>query len=954
MFIASFVFLFWFCFTRKRDVIETHETNARIIGILVVCTLLCVWLILYALLSLANDIASSRCFWTLPLKIPFTLPLILALYSYLSLERSFKQRYHLEPLCFTKAADTDWPALVNQLSKKLGLIRSPSVAMMPGRCQTPVVCGRSEKHTLLALPSGFWEMVEFASGQKNEIADGLAEFILLHELAHIKNRDVAFASWLECFLRAFRYVAGLLILCLLLEDLLLPNNRGTRLTIVMLIVSYSSLLLLANSFRRYRELLADARASLCMNKDLLSEILKPKKDRGVSPFESAVVMCTVLSNFAPPSETGSKTILLKVVAKKLLRIFRLVPMFIQRATCVISAEPLQGIKLRIAALKTQKYVGAQSGLPTFSTAFWNGLVGGLAFIFFILISISPKAYPVLSSSLSCFAKAADIVVLWAGWGTLFYVSYVYSLPLRNSTVIAIQASSYVKGLALRYCLGALASILLLVSLTITSSTTWNQPSAYLGAVAISSGFYIIAFLLSCIFSSLLRLEEDAAAFYRRKEAVFIFTLIPAGLCVLGVFAALAWGIGWFISLLGIAIGLPISLLFLTTFPLQGHPVDQWVKIGFPVLRKLFDKWVFEKHTFWISNLSLFVIHVTPSSVAILVLVKLLETGWVSDLGISERQMLYLALLSLLPVFCLGVFYIRKLLSRLLVITLRICYLLSEGLRVLEHKPSAEDREKMRRILSLAENKQGGFLNVSGKSSVCMETTWTGLACLSALGLQSEYKPEHVRWILQCENKGGGFGVLPGLSSRLSATFYALSSLSTLDSLTTADSEKHAIWIKKWQSQEGGFHGPYSNWEILTDTYFAVGSLQLLGGIEQIDRSRCAMWALNDWRRGTLTHERTYYLAKILDWLDHLSEEWAEEIHRKYLLPYAPVMTQLRIEKHPGPIFYYLSCAKVIEDLCRVKEEMGQLTDRVAAGFTSFVQHSTNKSVRNNSRGSSAA
>lgn len=948
--IASCVSLFWFCFTRKRDVVETHETNARIIGILAVCLLLCVWLIIYAFVPLSNHGASNGGFWALALKIPFTLPLILVLYSYFSLERSFKCRYHLEPLYFTKATDTEWPQLVNQMSKKLGLIRSPAVAMMPGGWRTPVVFGRSEKHAILALPLSLREMAESASGRKSQIADGLAQFILLHELAHIKNRDVVFASWLECFLRSFRYVAGLLILYLLLEDLLRPNNSGTRLTLVMLIVCYSSLLLLANSFGRYRELLADARASLCLNKDLLSELLMPKKNGGISPFESALVMCTVLSVFGPPSETDSKTNLLKIVARKLLQIFWVVPMFIQRAACVISVEPPRGIKLRVAALKTHKYVDTQSALPTFSAAFWNGLVGGLAFLFSILISIFLEAYAGRSASSWHFAKAVDIAGLWAGWGALFYVSYVYSLPLRNSTVIAIQASSYIKGLALRYCLGALAGLFLFALLTVVSSTAWNQPFAYLGAIVISSGFYTIAFLLSCIFSSLLRLEE-AAALYRRKEALILFTLLPAGLCVLGVFAALAWWIGWFITLLGIAIGLPISLLFLATFSLQGHTVDRWVRIGFPipVFRKLFDKWLFEKNTFLISNLSIFVIHVAPSSVATLVLTKLLGRGWVSKLGIPERQMLYLALLILLPVFCLGAYYIGKLPSRLLARTLRMGYLLSQSLRILGRKPLPEDSEKMQRILSFAESKHGGFLNVAGKLSVCMETTWTGLACLSALGLQPEYKAEHVTWILQCENEVGGFGVLPSLSSRLSATFYALSSLSTLGSLKAVDSEKHAIWIRKWQSQEGGFHGPYSDWEILTDTYFAVGSLQLLGKIESIDHKSYASWALNDWRRGSVTHERTYYLVNILVWLGQLSQERAAEIERKYLLPYAPVIAHLRIDKYPGLVFYYLSCTAALGDITSIERKTGQFTNRVQIAFRSFVRNSAEKLITDDFR-----
>jgi hypothetical protein len=812
-----------------------------------------------------------------------------------------------------------------------------------------MVFGKSSKRTVLILPSGFMEKVESVSGQEGEIADGLTEFILLHELAHIKNRDVVFTSWLHCFLRAFRYVVVFLFPCLVVDILLLPNDHASMMSIMVLIVSYSVLLMLANSFARFRELLADARASLCIERPLLSKLLEAREEESISPFEAVVIMWTVLSGFRPADRSFTKTSSLKTAVRALLGAFYAVQMYIERAFRVFAPGAVQEIRSRIAALKSQKYVGAQASLPTFGTAFLNGLVGTLAFIFSLLLGIVLDPLGRLLGTLWQTGRSGNILMLWAGWSALFYVSYMFSLPLRNSTLIGGNMRSYHKGLAARYFVAALAGILLFAMLVIVVSDSRGQASAYIGAAVIPLGFYSMAFLLSCVFSVLLFLADNLTQLYRRKEALFFFIFLPGWLCVLGLFLILAWRIGWFITLLGIVIGMIVSMLLLGIFPLQGHPMDRWVKLSPFVFRKLFDEWLFEKYTLGTVNFYLIAIYGVPSVSAILFLSQFCGQDDSLSSGSSVKRLLYLALLITLFGLCLAYYFAKRYASRLLTAKLRIGHLLSESLRVLDATPPAEDREKMRRVLSFAESRKGGFSWTRGKRNVCMDTTWAGLACLSALGLEPAYKSEHIKWILQCRNRDGGFGVLPGLSSRLSATFYALSSLSTLDSLETVDSERHAVWIKKWRTQEGGFHGPFSGWESLTDTYFAVGSLKLLGKVESIEHEHCATWALNDWRKGTLTHERTYYLVNILVWLGQLSQERAAEIERKYLLPYAPVMAHLRIDKYPGLVFYYLSCTAALGDITSIERNTGQFTNRVQIAFRSFVRNSAEKLITDDFR-----
>lgn len=164
---------------------------------------------------------------------------------------------------------------VNRLALSTGLGQAPEVLIASLGGRSPRVVGWSARSATLVLPRSFWEETESVCGQDSLAAGGLSDFVVLHELAHLKDGDLAFLPWARSLLRCWPgwvlLPAGAAGACALIGATSLPVREAVFVTL-LLTVAYAVLRLSFASSCRMREFLADARGPLALSGGALARI----------------------------------------------------------------------------------------------------------------------------------------------------------------------------------------------------------------------------------------------------------------------------------------------------------------------------------------------------------------------------------------------------------------------------------------------------------------------------------------------------------------------------------------------------------------------------------------------------------------------------------------------------------------------------------------------------------
>lgn len=131
----------------------------------------------------------------------------------------------------------------------------------------------------------------------------------------------------------------------------------------------------------------------------------------------------------------------------------------------------------------------------------------------------------------------------------------------------------------------------------------------------------------------------------------------------------------------------------------------------------------------------------------------------------------------------------------------------------------------------------------------------------------------LNWVLQCQDKQG-FGIWPGSSPRLYSTYLAVSMLNDADMLDKCKNIAHISWINSLYQPHGTFKSPYSNRKPWQDTFYATQSIKLLGG--RLDNEKaliCRKWCENTLKQG-IKQDRLdliYYCFAALKALEEVEE-----------------------------------------------------------------------------------
>jgi len=240
--VAGIIFLFSFLFGSRRKLIDQMESDIKIFFTILLLLsfyfqFLCIVIMYSISLLLEYDIHY------LITLIYFIIPLLLAILIYLFLPHIFKKSLQLQEISLSEQ--------VQEVLHILGIPEFPRVYTTPLRI-SPFVFGRRNKDAILVLPHNF---ITFLSEKEQKA-------VIIHELSHIKQKDVGFFTWLTLLIEGLKYwlIPLPVLLYYELTSFFLYSPQKF-ISYLLIIVFFGSLLLLKNSLSRTREYIADAYAT---------------------------------------------------------------------------------------------------------------------------------------------------------------------------------------------------------------------------------------------------------------------------------------------------------------------------------------------------------------------------------------------------------------------------------------------------------------------------------------------------------------------------------------------------------------------------------------------------------------------------------------------------------------------------------------------------------------------
>jgi Zn-dependent protease with chaperone function len=246
--------------------VRTFESWARIFAIIGTLTSFFVYSLILAPLFVSSTVSSSElqklnnvelvlawAEWILMLWF-FAIILGLAFFSPTLIARARGRKYATQLVTSGEIF-----TIVNRLSNLLALSRAPRILLEESEGVDCFVFGTFARNTRLLLSK---DAVRMLSGEE-------LEAVILHELSHIKNRDMGLATWGIYLKEVVKYWFGFSLIFAVVGAVLLTPTRGWDVwwssfegNVFFLISMVIIPILLVDSGLRDRELLADARVTL--------------------------------------------------------------------------------------------------------------------------------------------------------------------------------------------------------------------------------------------------------------------------------------------------------------------------------------------------------------------------------------------------------------------------------------------------------------------------------------------------------------------------------------------------------------------------------------------------------------------------------------------------------------------------------------------------------------------
>jgi Zn-dependent protease with chaperone function len=714
----------------------------------------------------------------------------------------------------------------------------------------PLIAGRKTASAILAIPQYI-----------RMLPEDEREAILLHELAHIRNKDVGFLTWAYAFSRDAWWCL-LLVPTTALVILLAryPISQSDLVAVALYVLCVLQLWVLSAIVTRDRESLADKTAYLLT------------KDRNVieaAARVSIVAITAVASSKKRIWRFSQKMEGLKAwLADKALFGTQRRPW--RAALRVLSA--LHDSHPSLVERAPLEHVMGSEVIPQLSWAetLWMGIVlaatgmvvslGAFALTAYILHSHSAE-----ESFILCYG-----LLLWLSPLAATVIALTLVLPAWSSLGVTFPTVRYVKGFVFRSLGGFLVALMIVI---LVIAICWRSPEICVVAALVGVWCMVIYFG-AVVYGTLMASFWNTLRYWQRRTVIDFRALMRLSAGWLTIFvgsAAASVGLLWpeYYAAAAILMGGALCGVVLSYYCLGGGSVSG--NDHYLVLRFFSRHCLFEGPRVWPTGFIAY--SVALASMTCLPMAVAGTVLWAFDLKhrLGGDPLFWVAGLLTFTVFCF-VLSNRRSSIHLQSATMARLWALTSALKVadeLGNEPAQAPMPPLNRLGTFLVNGCQGAANPWN-----LEMTFHAVNSATDSLETPGVKQAVLAWVHACENQTG-FGLWPATNSRLSATYYALQVLKTSET-PLKNAIGHTEWIKELQQGDGSFRGTWSSRPNFEDTFFAVRSLEMLGyRLEASEGERCASWT----RRVPLAEgvkngraDAVYHGLEILKSLHHLTPE----------------------------------------------------------------------------------
>ncbi|MGD0572879.1 MAG: hypothetical protein ABSB11_07635 [Sedimentisphaerales bacterium] len=768
------------------------------------------------------------------------------------------------------------------------LIKSPLI-MTSELIETPFVFGRSSMRACIAIPQK-WEK-QFTSASVP---------MLLHELAHIRNKDVGFLGWAFAFIGDSGFgIMGLLII-LVLSSLSKIMTNPMESAYIVYIFSIVILRLIYVVVLKERELLADRTVAAVLAKEKLTktigeqDIMSIVSSNPVRPYDIQVIVTHLNTWLADKAYYG--------------RYRRFWSVLYKCVDCFNPSHP--SIQKRINSVK-HAFDNANPLKTHFRDCLLAGLAIGMVVSFVFLAGVWFSRYVLQIED------DADFSSVRLSYNLLFMICPILvtfvlinvSLPIWASLRTIHLDRSYIRITVASYAVtfvGIICGCLLMIVNGVWERTTWFMIVLSIGWIFLN---LVAAFILNVVITGG---WVDIKHFSSRQTQELLWILQRLIVVPLVIFAVIItmgmlfihWGRYELGSIIILSFVIGLIWTALLTAGSTFANIDRYIFMYVGRKEYKIEGMRCDTYGAIVMSAVFLVTSMTPAILIFTIMYTLLQ-WW------NLHFAIYIWI-GLLLLACIAYCFLYGHQNRRSSQKRHQLFLLFESCRLLN--PSFAARrivplEQKLKLITMQCNPWRVLSKMAVRTNMLFE-----LVSMAGNHEQLPWREDAIKFVSACEDEGG-FALWPRGASRLSSTYQALATMKKTSVLPHYPADVHISWIQRLQQASGSFTDPVNLRPAYENTYFAIMALDLLGyQVSMPEMQRCRQWALSELRLNENSNgdiSRIHHCSKVADMLGTIPHEIMEQLWQW-------TQQQLRISLLLNPvhdaesIFYVLN----VNVLCR--------------------------------------
>lgn len=835
-------------------------------------------------------------------------PTLSIIFNYFNINRYLTKKFSLTKKAkFPIKEKEQLEIYVKRISEILNLKSTPKVLLSEQKNIPPFVFGKSSKKSFIAFPVNWDEILKRISRGDEKVEKSIREFIITHELSHIKHRDHVFVSTSYSFLKSFKYwIIGMISLIIFYLSVVSSEVPYSLYTIMQFgLVYYLISFFLTMSVSRNREFAADSRSSLVLSENelgLMFALMAEIKERKESYFEYMLdwfsIFPKVKGNIVGIS--ASQVSSGNFVKEKLKKIgnTRLRDRISKLVDYILSTHP--NGRDRQKKLQESRSDKPRYDTVSMETAVWMGVIFAFlknTFLFFpneLILENQSIKFNIESLVLVFITLVTAMLFLFFLAGSPDNIpSFRSRIAYLTKRYLIIYVAFFLTTILLSFLIGLLRGIFIVAN---KEFMRWLLSQLEMTFVLFLASLFITNFFVSVYSANIDIMTTSRIKVQKRYVVLSVFATV---ILFLFAFFMLQLKLNLWSIFFGVLIGITAITSIYELCPLLNF--ESFLVWGFKDFSIKLD-----------TRMSPFA-SMFAGIVLLGALTFILSTS-VNDMAVKNPEIFSYIIYALVGVVFIQIVISTKKKQRPSYLDVTSYLSNINGylyiLKGLGRTQFLEDNgESIRKKIGSYILDDNSFtISRSINLGSCF-TSYCALCSLSYLGSDMDHK-KSAEWFLSLENETGGFAPIAGLKSRLSCTYSALYILDKFKMLESVKNLKiHMEWVKSLQTGSGFFSSPLSKGPKVEQTYLALSSLLILGDLDGINKKACSDWLHQSWEEDSNDPLTIFYSIKGRELLGEPTEELKRKVRDDWLIPTSSYWKKLKIDKN---LLYFYNCFRVAE------------------------------------------